>query len=115
MAGPKSLWGQQWGWVSPSLPLIQAGKGPWIGSPRVGASEELMHWSRTEGPIVQNPPKAHKGQGPTKAGWAFHLSSQTDWPFSRLGAAGQGAGGWGEPTLQNQECVLLRAEWSTPG
>lgn len=87
MAGPKVLWGQQWGRVSPSLPLIQAGKAPGLAAPGWG---HLRHWSGTEGPIVQSPPKAHKGQRPTKAGWAFHLSSQTDWPFSWLGAAGQG-------------------------
>lgn len=35
---------------------------PWIGSPGLGLSKELKRWSGTEGPIVQNPPEAHKGQ-----------------------------------------------------
>lgn len=36
MAGPKILWGQQRGWVSPSLPLIQAGKAPGLAAPGWG-------------------------------------------------------------------------------
>lgn len=45
-----------------SPPFILARQGPWIGSPRVGVLKKSRRWSGTEGPIVENPPEAHKGR-----------------------------------------------------
>ena len=79
--------------VGPDSPRLSfwPGKAPGLAAPGWGCSRNRGAGAERKGLLSKT------RQRPTKAGRAFHLSSQTDWPFSRPGS-GVGVRGL---TLQN--------------
>ena len=96
---PKSSEASLGGWAWLSLPFIQARQGPWIGSPRVGVLKKSRRWSGTEGPIVENPPEAHKGRQGFSSRLPNRLAIFPAWKW------GGGGGGW---PFRTSSGVLLR-------
>ena len=89
--------------VGPDSPCLsfRPGKAPGLAAPGWGCSRNRGAGAERKGLLSKT------RQRPTKAGRAFHLGSQTDWPFSRPGS---GVGVAGIRKRRNLKCIIMKCK-----